>query len=215
MSLWTVVRKGLTFVERQQNVTMGYTFVDLCRPNAETKTSLYLTYTDTCRKGFSGSVAHHLPTLSQLPQAAWVILQLQRTKTRRRRQQASNRCQSREHTNAQLLQSRRHLQCTNLHCHPRQHTNTELLQSPYQPPPYKDASEAAICGHAEDGDRQIEDHDKALADINEVDGWQRIPLSKKNRPTKTDRVSQQLYTLQSKPLAKFQIGHIHDILLPQ
>lgn len=78
---------------------------------------------------------------------------------------------------------------------------------PYQPPPYEGASEAANCGDAEGDDGQMQDLDVPLTDNDEEDGRQRIPLSK-NRPTKTDRVSRQRYTLQLKPLAKLRIRDI-------
>lgn len=42
----------------------------------------------------------------------------------------------------------------------------------------------------------------------EAEGWQRARLSKKRRPTRTDRVSRSCHTLHLRPLAKLEIGNI-------
>lgn len=94
--------------------------------------------------------------------------------------------------------------------HPAAFEHAAASVDPCQPHPYDDATEVDNCDDAEDDDGQMQDLEEPVTDndIDEEDGWQRIPLPKKNRPTKTDRVSRQRFTLQLKPLTKLRIRQI-------
>lgn len=57
----------------------------------------------------------------------------------------------------------------------------------------------------EDNDSQ---DDQMQHDLDDEEGWQRVPLAKKKRPTRSDRVSRSRINLQLRPLAKIRIRRV-------
>lgn len=84
----------------------------------------------------------------------------------------------------------------------------QMASLSHQQPPSHDASEMDNQEDGDDAEGDMEDSDGPPTGEDDDDGWQRVHLPKKKRPTRTDRVSRTRYTLQLRPLNKVRISKI-------